>query len=76
VTDFATRQQAAELAIKMLDCPWCIAKAGEPCFADDGHGGVTRDWSSTHTGRFAGLGSPADFLAYGAGGRGTENGDG
>lgn len=63
MTDYATQERATKLAIELYDCPECIAKAGEECYADAGAGRVHQDWRSTHMARFAGLGSPEEFLA-------------
>lgn len=63
VADYDTQRRATELAVKLYDCPVCIAQAGELCYADAGGGRVTRNWQQIHMARFAGLGSPTEFLA-------------
>lgn len=57
------KRRATELAVQHEDCPWCVARAGELCFAQGSDGQLVQHLTSTHIGRFAGLGDPAEYVA-------------
>lgn len=55
-------RRATELAVQHEDCPDCIARAGELCYSQGYGHAVVRDLAKTHMARFAGLGSPQEYV--------------